>query len=416
MNEKDFFLTLKEYLAEEGHFDILELINPCKLSFNYTSVFASKNYQYRAYVDIRVPVSKLKELKEHISILSKLSKDIFIEDEEYALYGVDIKPMLISSKNNDDKNISEDIENRTADTKINDVEFREIIISNKIAECLAQTICGDNQKSFYRKGYELVQFFNQFGFEDVYEIGFPSRIIYAREKIQLLNKQKRLSEVIETLLDPREYIDREYDIKDVANYLNQYLQYDKLIVKEEDGFFKLQELKKNDVLIKESVTSIQKTVSDRVINENKKPVVFFSYSHKDEELRNELEKHLIMLKRKGIIETWHDRVILAGSELTNEIDKNLQNADIILLLVSIDFLASDYCYDIEMKKALEMHANNEATVIPVILRNCDWHSAPFGKLMAVPIDGKGIVTWSDRDSAFLNVAKSIEAVALKIIQ
>ncbi|WAX95745.1 TIR domain-containing protein [Aminobacter sp. NyZ550] len=139
------------------------------------------------------------------------------------------------------------------------------------------------------------------------------------------------------------------------------------------------------------------------------PSVFFSYSHADETLRDELEKQLSMLKRQGLIQTWHDRRIGAGEEIDKSIDERINKDDIILLLVSPDFLASNYCYDIEMSRALERHATGEAIVIPVILRPCDWHPAPFGKLNATPPDGKPITKWADRDEAFLEVAKALRA-------
>ena len=139
--------------------------------------------------------------------------------------------------------------------------------------------------------------------------------------------------------------------------------------------------------------------------------VFFSYSHADEDLRDQLEKQLAMLKRQGVIETWHDRRIGAGQELSQVIDEHINTDDIILLLVSPDFIASDYCYDIEMKRALERHDAGEAIVIPVILRACDWHHAPFGKLLAAPRDGKPVTQWPDRDEAFLQVAKAVRDAA-----
>ena len=140
--------------------------------------------------------------------------------------------------------------------------------------------------------------------------------------------------------------------------------------------------------------------------------VFFSYSHADEELRDQLEKHLTMLKRQGVIETFHDRRIPAGNEIDSSISAELEQADVILLLVSPDFLASAYCYDIEMQRALQRHGLGEARVIPVILRHCDWHSAPFGKLMATPRDGKPVRAFPDLDEAFLQVAQAIrQAVA-----
>lgn len=141
------------------------------------------------------------------------------------------------------------------------------------------------------------------------------------------------------------------------------------------------------------------------------PSVFFSYCHADEELRDQLEKQLAMLKRQGIIETWHDRRIIAGQEIDRTIDEHINSDDIILLLVSPDFIASDYCYDKEMTRALERHDLGEATVIPVILRACDWHHAPFGKLMAAPQDGKPVKKWADIDEAFLDVAQAVRAAA-----
>ena len=141
--------------------------------------------------------------------------------------------------------------------------------------------------------------------------------------------------------------------------------------------------------------------------------LFFSYSHKDEALRDELDKHLSILKRQGIINVWHDRRINAGAAIDTEISNNLKSANIILLLISSDFLASDYCYDKEMQHAMKMHENKEAVVIPVILRPCDWHSAPFGKLRAVPIDGKAVTKFASYDEAFLDITTAIKAVIQK---
>jgi hypothetical protein len=132
----------------------------------------------------------------------------------------------------------------------------------------------------------------------------------------------------------------------------------------------------------------------------------------DEALRDQVETQLALLKRQGIIETWHDRRIGAGEEFAGAIEQHVETDDIILLLVSADFIASDYCYDIEMKRAMERHAAGEAIVIPVILRACDWHGAPFGKLNATPPNGTPITQYPDRDQALLEVAKAVrEAVA-----
>lgn len=138
--------------------------------------------------------------------------------------------------------------------------------------------------------------------------------------------------------------------------------------------------------------------------------IFFSYSHDDEEQRNQLEKHLALLKRQGLIEAWHDRRIVAGEHIDDSIDAELERADIVLLLVSASFIASDYCYSQEMERALERHARGEAHVVPVIVKNCDWHGAPFGKLKAVPKDGKAITSWANPDDAYTDVAREVRAL------
>ncbi len=139
--------------------------------------------------------------------------------------------------------------------------------------------------------------------------------------------------------------------------------------------------------------------------------IFLSYAHADEAYRRELEKHLASLRREGFIAPWHDRKIVPGADIGREIDANLERADIILLLVSPDFIDSDYCYDIEMKRAVGRHRDGSARVIPVIVRPCDWHSAPFGRLKALPKDGTPISTYSNPDEAFLEVAQAIRALA-----
>jgi hypothetical protein len=143
--------------------------------------------------------------------------------------------------------------------------------------------------------------------------------------------------------------------------------------------------------------------------------VFYVYAEEDEALQKELEKHFYLLKREGLITGWHFRMISGGKEWKSEIDSHFENSKIILLLVSSDFLSSDYCYDIEMKKAMELHSSKKARVIPVILRPCDWHSAPFGKLQALPKYGNPINTWQNSDEAFLDVAQGIRQV-LKELQ
>ena len=135
--------------------------------------------------------------------------------------------------------------------------------------------------------------------------------------------------------------------------------------------------------------------------------IFISYAHKDEELRQELEKHLAELERQKIVTTWSDEQIRPGEELDNAIQKELERADIILLLVSPDFLASTYCREVETVKALEQRKTQGTITIPVILRPCDWQRAPFGRLKALPKDGKPVVQYPSRDDAFLEIAKAL---------
>ena len=142
--------------------------------------------------------------------------------------------------------------------------------------------------------------------------------------------------------------------------------------------------------------------------------VFYAYSHSDDDLRNELEKHLSLLRRQKIIADWHFRKISGGKEWEGQIDKYLNSAGIILLLVSPDFMYSDYCYDIEMKRAIELHKAGTARVVPIILRPVDWSSALFGKLQALPKDGKPITKWDNRDEAFYNVSQGLRQICGEI--
>jgi hypothetical protein len=115
-----------------------------------------------------------------------------------------------------------------------------------------------------------------------------------------------------------------------------------------------------------------------------------------------------MLKRQGFIEAFHDRRILAGAPLDDAISAELERADIVLLLVSSDFLSSEYCYAKEMTRAMERHREGTCVVVPVILRPCDWSDAPFAKLMALPTDGKPVTQWANIDDAFLSITKGIK--------
>ena len=150
--------------------------------------------------------------------------------------------------------------------------------------------------------------------------------------------------------------------------------------------------------------------SDRKV-ESKALRVFFCYSHRDEKLRDRLDAHLSMLRRMGIIETWHDRKIKPGDDWNESIDQFLNSSDLVLLLISPDFLNSDYCFRKEMKRAIERLQAGEARVIPVILRPVDWERAPFSMLQAVPTDGRPITRFPNRDDGLLDAAKNIRRIA-----
>lgn len=140
--------------------------------------------------------------------------------------------------------------------------------------------------------------------------------------------------------------------------------------------------------------------------------VFYSYAHEDEKLRNELDKHLRLLQRQNLIVGWHDRRIGAGAQWADQIDEHIHSAHIILLLISPDFIDSQYCYDQEMEVALSRHIRREAIVIPILLRPVNWKGAPFGHLQALPRDARPITTWPNQDEAFASIAEEIREVVL----
>src|SRR5947209_3816925 len=125
--------------------------------------------------------------------------------------------------------------------------------------------------------------------------------------------------------------------------------------------------------------------------------VFCSYAREDKMLRDKLEKHLSAFKRSGLMAIWHDQEIAPGTDWEQQIDTNLNIADIILLLLSSDFIDSDYCYGREMQRALERHEGGEAHVIPVLLRHVHWQDTPLGRLQALPPDAKPVTAWRDSD-------------------
>src|SRR5450755_199385 len=143
--------------------------------------------------------------------------------------------------------------------------------------------------------------------------------------------------------------------------------------------------------------------------------LFYSYANEDEQLRRKLEKHLELLQRQGYITGLHKGKIEAGIEQDQEIRRLLNTAQIILLLISSDFLASDYCYSVEMMQAIARHESGEARVIPIILRSVDYENTPFSKLQVLPIGGKPVTSWNNRDEAFADIAREIRRAVISLV-
>ena len=143
--------------------------------------------------------------------------------------------------------------------------------------------------------------------------------------------------------------------------------------------------------------------------------IFISYAHEDEALKKELDKSLIMLKRSGKINVWNDRQIIAGQEWDASIKSELDNAHIILLLVSVDFNNSEYIWGKELATAMVRHEAGSARVIPVILRKCEWNEMPYAKLQALPTGAKPVTEFDDRDDAFTDIASGIRTVVDRML-
>ena len=137
---------------------------------------------------------------------------------------------------------------------------------------------------------------------------------------------------------------------------------------------------------------------------------FISYSHKDDAALERLHTHLAMLRRDDRIDAWFDREILAGGDLDAEIADQLESCELFLFLVSPDFLASDYCVEREMERALERHHAGEARVVPIILEPCDWTSSPLRQLKVLPRDGKPVSEWTNENNAYVDVVKELRRV------
>lgn len=138
--------------------------------------------------------------------------------------------------------------------------------------------------------------------------------------------------------------------------------------------------------------------------------LFYCYAHQDKNLRDELDQHLSVLKRTGLVTSWFDGDILPGTVWEKAITDHLKTADLILLLITASFIHSDYCYSTEMMRALDRHKTGKAIVIPVLLRPVDWEGTPFSTLQMLPSGAEPVTRWINRDDAFKDITKGIRRV------
>lgn len=143
--------------------------------------------------------------------------------------------------------------------------------------------------------------------------------------------------------------------------------------------------------------------------------VFVSYSHKDENLRAELDTHLAPLVREGLLSIWHDRKICPGESWEDAISESVESADILVALVSPDFIASDYCYGVELQTAIRKHHKREAVLIPVVIRPVDWTHSPISGIQALPKNATPITSWDNRDEAWLSVVEGIRSTSVELV-
>ena len=136
-------------------------------------------------------------------------------------------------------------------------------------------------------------------------------------------------------------------------------------------------------------------------------LLFHSYAREDVSLYEELERHLRHLCRFLGVVVWHAGLAPPGANVARETSKRLDEANIIVVLVTANYLSSDLLYFGELSRAMERHDSDDARVIPIIVRHCDWDIAPFAKLKPLPTGGKPVSAWSDRDEAWTDVAKGI---------
>lgn len=151
--------------------------------------------------------------------------------------------------------------------------------------------------------------------------------------------------------------------------------------------------------------------TDKNMSDSKPKAIkaFISYSHKDADLLNKLHEHLSALRRQGLLDDWTDKEIRAGGVIDDHIDRQIKHAQLYLLLVSSAFIQSNYCFDIEFKRACERQQAGEAVIVPIIIRECDWNIPELKRFKALPDDGKPVVSrhWHDEDAGFASVSAGL---------
>jgi hypothetical protein len=140
------------------------------------------------------------------------------------------------------------------------------------------------------------------------------------------------------------------------------------------------------------------------------PIIFYSYSNDDEDHLQALINHLSLLRSEGKISEWYSKKILPGDDWNESISRQLDLAQIFLLLISPSFMASKYIWDKELKRALERQRSGESLIVPVILTSCDWRTSPFGRFQALPTNGRPVTRWRNHNDAWADVAKGIRAM------
>lgn len=176
------------------------------------------------------------------------------------------------------------------------------------------------------------------------------------------------------------------------------------------ALFILEQLSENETFLKQELNAPEPVRNTRQLK------VFLSYSHKDEDIKESLDAHLTTLKRCGFIDTWDDRKIQGGEEWDSLIKKQVLEADIILLLISANFIASEYIWKKELSLAIERHEKKEAVVVPIFIKPCDWTGLAFSKIQGIPRNGMPVTKYPDYDEALMEVAKGVRMIVDKLIK